>query len=360
MSFRVWWRDRSSAFWGVVFPLMLMGLLGSAFGRPESLTFTVAFVGSAAPEGGDVTGSLAPVVRQALAAVPVLKVVDEPREQALAALRKGDRTLVVDVAPATPDETAGAGQPLRVDLYFDEAHEQAGQAAIAVVQEALRRVEQAMTGAPRLFSVSTHSVTGRQFRMFDFLLPGVGAMSIMQTGLMGVSWSIADYRERRMLKRVLATPFHPMGFLGGLLTRFTLVTLLQSALIFAVGVYGFGARVVGSVWVLFLLAALGSMAFLSVGLAISTLAPTAESANIIGSLLNFPMMFLSGTFWPKDIMPASMQPLVGVLPLTPLVDSMRAVSIEGASLAPYAGGLAYLVAWGAVALAIAAWRFRWE
>lgn len=339
---------------------MLMGLLGSAFGRPESMAFTVAVVGPAASEGGDVPGSLASVVRQALGAVPVLKVVDEPGEQALAALRKGDRTLVVELVPETAGGRAGAGRPLRVDLYFDEAHEQAGQAAIAVVREVLRRIEQAMTGAPEIFSVTTHPVTGRQLRMFDFLLPGIMAMSIMQTGLMGVSWSIADYRERRVLKRVLATPFHPMGFLGGLLTRFTLVTLLQSVLIFTVGVYGFGARVVGSVWVLFLLAGLGSVAFLSVGLTISTLAPTAESANIIGSLLNFPMMFLSRTFWPKEIMPAFMQPLVGVLPLTPLIDSMRAVSTEGASLAPYAGGLLYLAAWGGAALAIAAWRFRWE
>lgn len=362
MSFRVWWRDRSSAFWGVVFPLLLMGLLGSAFGRTDTMQFTMALVTPSAAEGSGSaregpagSGPAREWLRQALRSVSVVKLVEEPKEAALAALRKGDRTLVLEVGP--PQQP---GALAHVHAYYRVTQDQTAQAAIAVVRHALHQVGQYVTGTVDLFELRAESVAAKEFRMFDFLLPGVLAMSIMQTGLMGVSWSVADYRERRVLKRVLATPFHPLGFLSGLLARFTLVALLQSLLILAVGVWGFHARVEGSIPVLMGLAALGSVAFLAMGLAISTLAPTAESANLIGSVLNFPMMFLSGTFWPKELMPDFMQPVVRALPLTPLIDSMRAVSTEAAAVGPYAGGLLYLAAWGVAALVVASLRFRWE
>lgn len=354
MSFRTWWRDKSSAFWGVILPLLIMGLIGSAWGEAESLAFTVSFVW---PPGG-ATSPAVVGIRQALGSVDMLQVIDEPKDRAVTALREGDRTLVLEPTPGAGGSDAPWGA--QVDITYDQARDQMAQAAIAVVREVLRRAEQAVTGSQELFPITTHTVTGKRLRMFDFLLPGILAMSIAQTGLMGVSWSVADYRERRVLKRVLATPFHPLGFLGGLLARFTLVTLFQAVLILAVGVLVFKAQVVGSGALLLGLGALGSVAFLAVGFAISTLAPTAESANIIGSVINFPMMFLSGTFWPKEMMPDYMQPLVQALPLTPLVDAMRAVCTEGAGLAPFAGGLLYLAAWGAVALLVAAWRFRWE
>lgn len=355
MSFRTWWRDRGSVFWGVAFPLLLMGLIGSVFGRTDALGLTISVVSPAGQVSAGAARALARALSEALAALPPVRIIEEPLEEALEQLRRGDRTLVVEVSPEAPP-----GGVAQVIAYQDPSRAQTAQAALAVVRDVLGEMERAMTGAPRLVAIEVRSVAGEQASMFDFLLPGVMAMSIMQTGLMGVTWTIAEYRERRILKRVLATPFHPMAFLLGLWTRFTLVTLLQAALILAVGILVFKARVVGSLLTLMGLSALGAGVFLAVGFAISTLAPSPESANIIGSAINFPMMFLSGTFWPKEIIPDVMQPVVRALPLTPLVDSMRAVAVEGAGVAPHAGGLAYLTAWGLVALVVAAWRFRWE
>ncbi|HEY8424598.1 MAG TPA: ABC transporter permease [Limnochordales bacterium] len=355
MSFRIWWRDRGSVFWGVVFPLLLMGLIGSVFGRADSLQLTVTVVGPAPDGAPGPAAGVARALQEAMRAIPPVRLVDEPLDRALEQLRRGNRTLVIEVLPEAPP-----GQVARVVAYIDRSRLQTGEAALAVLRDVLARIERSMTGVPELLALETRAVSGEAFSMFDFLLPGVMAMSIMQTGLMDVTWTIAEYRDQRILKRVLATPFHPMAFLLGLLVRFTLVTLLQAVIILAVGVLVFKAKVVGSLATLVGLAALGAGVFLTMGFAISTLAPSAESASMIGSVINFPMMFLSGTFWPKEIIPEAMQPVVRALPLTPLVDSMRAVAVEGAHLGPYAGGLVYLTAWGLVALAVAAWRFRWE
>lgn len=119
-------------------------------------------------------------------------------------------------------------------------------------------------------------------------------------------------------------------------------------------------NIVGSLATVAGLAVFGTLASVGIGFAISTTSKTPESANLRGSVIHFPMMFLSGTFWPRDFVPEFMQPVIGLLPLTPLIDAMRAVAARGEGLTPYLPGLAYLGAWGLVAFAIAAWRFRWE
>lgn len=196
--------------------------------------------------------------------------------------------------------------------------------------------------------------------MFDFLLPGVIAMTVMQTGLMGVTWVVANYRERQVLKRVLATPFSPLAFLAGLVARFTVVNVLQAVVIFLVATFAFGAKTLGSLLHLGVLTILGSVTFLAIGFAVSTLSRTAEAANTLGSVLNFPMLFLSGTFWPKEMLPDAIRPVVGLLPLTPLVDALRGVGAMGDPIGAYTPGILYLFAWAAAGFLVAAWRFRWE
>jgi ABC-2 type transport system permease protein len=132
------------------------------------------------------------------------------------------------------------------------------------------------------------------------------------------------------------------------------------AVIIAVAVLVFHAKIVGSLAALAALVVVGTLAFVGMGFAISTLSSTPESANLLGSAISFPMMFLAGVFWPRELMPPAFQPVVNLLPLTPLVEAMRAVSARGESLVPYLWGLVYLGVCGAVSFLVAARRFRWE
>lgn len=347
MGFRSYFRDRSSVFWGIAFPLILMGLIGLAFGRTDSLTFPVDFI----DEGG---GLLAQGLRQGLAEVPVFRVTDETDQSAaLEALRKGRRTLVVIVPPA------GSGAPVRV--FFDQARVQDSRTALVILERFVAEANLRIAGVRPAVRIHATGLMGRaQIRFFDFLLPGILAMTVMQTGLMGVSWVIAEYRQRLILKRVLSTPVHPLLFLGGLVGRYTITNLVQMAIIVAVGIGVFRATIVGDPLTVAGLIIFGTVAFVGMGFAISTVSKTPESANLLGSAVHFPMMFLAGTFWPREFMPEFIQPVIALLPLTPLVEAMRAVAARGESAVPYLPGLAYLGAWGVAAFAVAAWRFRWE
>lgn len=362
MALRIFWRDKHALFWGIAFPLMLMALIGTVFSNIDNLVLSTAVV---MPEQGN---PLADGMLAALRDVRALEVVVEDEGAALAALRRGQRSLVV-VLPGAEAVAAwyGAAQnadpaavPVPVRVYYDEARMQVAQAGMAIVSGIVHDINQRLTGRADVLAVESSGVAAEQLSMFDFLLPGILAMALMQSGLMGVSAVITGYRERLLLKRVLATPFPPAAFLIGLIARFAATNLIQGLIIVLVGVLVFGARVVGSYVQLFTLVFIGSVCFLTIGFAISTVSRTAEAANTLGSAVAFPMMFLSGTFWPRELIPQSLQPLIDFLPLTPLVEAMRAVSTQGASITAHAGGLLYLAAWAVAAGAVAVRRFRWE
>lgn len=349
-SFRMFLRDKGALFWGILFPLLLMGLIGVVFGRADQVEFTVSLVDESA---GD---RLASGLKEGVRAVPVFRVREEGREEALRALQAGDRSLVVVLPPRAP----GASGPYRLEAIYDEGRPQVSQAALSLLERVVGEANLRAAGGAPVAAVTARGTSTRHLSLFDFLLPGVMAMTIMQSGLMGVTWVVAGYREKLVLKRVLATPVAPVTFYAGLVARFTAVQFLQVAIIFLVATFVFHARTVGSLVTLALLALVGSVAFLGLGLGVSAVSRTAEGASNLGSLLNFPMMFLSGTFWPREMIPDALQPVVSALPLTPLVEAMRGVGARGEPLAQFLPGLAYLLAWGAAGYLVAARFFRHE
>lgn len=351
MAFRLFFRDKHGLFWGIAFPLMLMGLIGTIFGGGTNLVLTTSVV-------ADANDPMAQAMAEALHEVEALRIVEEDEETALDALRRGNRSLVV-VLPTVSDMMATDGVvPVRV--YYDESNYEIAQTGVAIVRSVVNEANKAVTGRQDVLTVVDSGISAHNLTMFDFLLPGVLAMVLMQNGLMGVTAVLTGYRERLLLKRVLATPFSPGVFLAGLVARFTITNLLQGAIIVLAGVLVFRAQVVGSYWNMFVLSAIGSMAFLAIGFAVSTVSQTPDGANTLGSAIVFPMMFLSGTFWPRELVPDGLQPLIDLLPLTPLVEALRGVSTQGHGLDLYWPGMLYLAGWGVVAMVVAIRRFRWE
>ncbi len=336
-------RNRGAVFFGIAFPLILMGLIGLAFGGGDNIQFTVSFVDEGNAQIG---GPLLAGLRE----VPVLRIVEETRASALAQLRKGNRSLVI-VVPA---------QGTALEAFYDSSQEQSSRTALMILERFVAEANLRISGTPAVLAVTSTPIAGENVRFFDFLLPGILAMTIAQTGLLGVAPAVAEMRERLLLKRVMATPVSPLAFLGGLLGRSTLVQLLQGAIILAMGVLVFGARVHGSLIQLAALAIFGAVAFFGIGFAVSTLSRTAETANLFGSVIFFPMMFLAGTFWPREFMPETIRPLIAYLPLSPLVDAMRGVSALAQPVGQFGWSMLYLLGWAVAAFAVAVRRFRWE
>ena len=191
-------------------------------------------------------------------------------------------------------------------------------------------------------------------------MPGVISMAIMQMGIFSVVFSLIQFRQQGVLRRLYATPIRPHNFLIGQVFTRLLVSIVQVAVLLGVSVLIFGVKVEGNLGYLFVLAVLGGALFIAIGFVVSGFAKNEEVGAPLANIIALPMMFLSGVFFPTDTLPGVLEDIAQYLPLTFLADGMREVAIQGASLTEIPWELLGLVVWLAIAFIAATRVFRWE
>ena len=129
-------------------------------------------------------------------------------------------------------------------------------------------------------------------------------LSVMQVGIFAAIPLVAD-REKLILKRLAATPLKRWQLVGSNVLMRLLIALVQSVIIVGVGVLFFGVEITGPWALTVFFVSLGAVAFLALGYVVASFAKTEDSANGMTSVIQFPMMFLSGTFFPIEAMPAA-------------------------------------------------------
>ena len=212
----------------------------------------------------------------------------------------------------------------------------------------------------RVPDASREPVTGKAIRYIDWLFPGILGMNMMFSCLFGVGYVVLRYRKSGFLKRLSATPLSAFEFLGAqVLSRLGLILLVTTILYTGVGaIIHFHSA--GSLALLALIAVLGSLSMISLGL---TIAARFSSDELVGGLLNgltWPMLLLSGVWYSLEGSPRWIQLLANLFPLTHVLNAARAVAIEGAGLQRIAPSLLYLGGTALVFLAFGAWSFRWR
>ncbi|MHB8812352.1 MAG: ABC transporter permease [Steroidobacteraceae bacterium] len=203
-------------------------------------------------------------------------------------------------------------------------------------------------------------VTGQAVRYVEWLFPGILGMNMMFSCLFGVGYVVLRYRKSGFLKRLHATPLSAFEFLSAqVLSRLSLIIFVTAVLyILIAAVIHFHSA--GSIALLLLLAVVGSLSMIALGL---TIAARFGSEEVVGGLLNlltWPMMLLSGVWFSMDGSPRWVQWVADIFPLTQLIDAARAVMLEGAGIRRITPNLIYLAVTALVFLAFGAWSFRWR
>ena len=188
-------------------------------------------------------------------------------------------------------------------------------------------------------------------RYIDFLVPGLVGMSLMGGGLWGVGFVTVDMRIRKVLKRFLATPMRKTDFLFGILISRLLFLVPEILVLMLFARVAFGVVIQGSVLSIVVLILLGALTFAGIGLLVASRARTLEAVSGLMNLVMLPMWVLSGIFFSSERFPEAMQPFIKALPLTPLIEALRAVTIEGMSLPDLVAAIGHPV-WMGV------WQFR--
>jgi ABC-2 type transport system ATP-binding protein len=339
-------RNRQGLFWSLFFPVVLMlvfGLLDNGGGFRVNLA---------------VAGPPGPVHDQVVAAfsrIPIFKVADQDPATALAAVRKGSEDAVL-VVPAQ----AEPGQPLPLTLYYNDANYVTAEQTVAAVQAAVSSLDVAISGRPPALTLDAKPVANSlRTTLLDFLLPGLVSLMVMQNALFGVGSGLTRWKEKGILRRFLATPLRPVQFLAAVVLTNLLFGLVTIAIIIAIGVGVLHAHVTLPLLPLLVVVVLGMAVFLSIAFIVAGVARTQEATIPIINLVTFPMMFLSGVFFPVSTLPAFLQRLVGLLPLTYLTDATRAL-MSGSLAVPRAVDVLGLTAWLVVCAAVSVRTWRWE
>jgi ABC-2 type transport system permease protein len=194
----------------------------------------------------------------------------------------------------------------------------------------------------------------------SFLIAGGIGMVVSSAAFQHLSAALARQRDLGILKRLGGTPLQVWTLVGAKVLVATTVVLTQAAIMVAVNVSLFKARLGGSPFWTLVALILGVTAFSTMGIALAGLCRNADLASAAGMAVALPMQFLCGTLFPLETMPPALHHLADVLPLTYFVNALRGAMLSGGGPAEYATDWLVLAACLAVAFLVAVKTFRWE
>lgn len=347
-------RNRQALFFTLIMPFIFIGIFG-LIGFDKAPVIDVGLVTS------HPTAATQTFV-QALQGISVFKLHSgsEPTERT--ALQKGqlDAVIIVpdDLFPDPASRTVPS--PKTLTVLQNVAQAQQAQTTITILNQLLDKTTLQIARAPDLFHLDVQSVNAKKVKYIDFLLPGIVAMSIMQMAVFSVAFVFTDYKEKGILKRLLATPMKPQQFVTAQVITRLLVAVFQTLALLTVGMLIFHSHIYGAWWLILLISILGGIMFLGLGFTISGLAKTVDAVPAIANLIIFPMLFLSGIFFPTTTMPGWLQHIVKYFPLAPFADAMREVVANGATIAAVAHDLYWVLGWAVVLVVLAVITFGFE
>jgi ABC-type multidrug transport system permease subunit len=322
-------REPEAIFWIFIFPILLAVGLGIAFrNRPADVL---------------PAGATTPQLARALTRDPGLAAATMDEAAGTRALATGGILLLA------------IQRPEGVAYKFDDTNPDARTARLLAdraIQTAAGR-----TDAVRAANEPVHE-TGSRY--IDFVVPGLLGMNLMGSAMWGLGFAIVEARQKKLLKRMVASPMPRWQYLASFLLSRLLMLIIEVAVFLGFARLAFGVPFRGSLWQLGLLCVLTSLAFSALGLLVSSRARTMEAASGLMNLVMLPMWILSGVFFSATRFPAAILPLVRALPLTAAIDAMRGNMLQGMSLGQLIAPVGILLAWFVVPFAVALRIFRWR
>ncbi|MGH1370481.1 MAG: ABC transporter permease [Cellvibrionaceae bacterium] len=319
-----YYRDKGSLIWSFVMPPLIIAVVALAFSREDAALFKVGlYPDQPAPE--------------ALVELPYIQWVpfsDLAKAEQKVRHHQIDLLLVTD------------GSHRR--LFNPESKN------AQVLQDLL------VSKTPDQSSWIDEAVSGRQVRYVDWVIPGILGMNLMFSGLFGVGYVIVRYRKNGVLKRLQAAPVSPYSFLAAQMLSRLVIMMLVSALVYGICNLFLDFLMLGNYFTLALIALVGNVCLLSLGLIVASRMANEELANGLLNFLTFPMLLLSEVWFSLDGAPQWMAQVSNLLPLTHMVQAAREVMIEGATLMEVSDHLVAMVIMTLVFLALAARIFKWR
>jgi ABC-2 type transport system permease protein len=379
-SMRIAWKDlmelfrnRLGLFMLVLMPIFMMGMVGFIFPSNNSLNHVpIGLVNQDAGLGGSTIGSqvFLTVLNRINDQTGMMDISSATDLTALKeSVQKGGLQGGI-VIPSNFTQCILSGQQGALIIVTDNSNPQvsaAMQAALTAVFQQMGTMlaqQNAMTLNPALnatsalaivqpYNIKVEGVVSGHSSYFDFVAPGIMAMTVMMSVMTGLPAAISQEKEVGTLDGMMVAPINRLSIIVGKTLAQTARGLLQGVLILILASLLFGVSIQGNIMLVFALLLLGVFSFVGLGVVLTSFAKDQETAMMVMMTLMFPMMFLSGVFFPVQQMPWYMQDISRALPLTYAADALRKVMVLGAGIPQITTELTVLIAFGVVMIAIA-------
>ncbi len=206
-------------------------------------------------------------------------------------------------------------------VMLDPADQSAG-IVKSIIMSVANAFNYELIGAENVIEFNEESVTATHFSTVDFYIPGITAAFIMTNGIIALTATTTEFKRRGIIKRLSITPLTKIDWILGNILCQTLLNLMLATIMIGLGWIIFNVRVVPDVLSIAMIL-LGSIMFSGIGMTLSGFTKDAEAASAIGNAIAFPMMFLSGTYFPLELMPSFVQTISKVMPLTYFSEGLK-------------------------------------
>ena len=320
-------RNVIGLFFGLIFPVILILIFGAIFAGGSSGATTVY------TQNLDTGPFAVPQMDIATQFIDVLNNTGTINIQMVDASENFTRYLAEHsssdgiIIPANFSANYLAGQQFNVTVYGNPASSTSG-IVIGTVSGVINHFNLAYynPNAASIIGITTATVSTQQTEYIDFLIPGLIGFSILVNPMFSLVEISSQYKKNKLFKQLSLTPISKMEWLTSKVIFYMLLSALSFLLMTAVGIFVFDAHITLTPWLIpFFI--LGPMLFASLGMLVGTLAKNPETAGVIGNVVTFPMMFLSGTFFPLSIMPDYLQSVAHVLPLYYVIEGLNNVMV---------------------------------
>lgn len=331
-TFREHMRKPEALFWTYAFPLILMTVLGLAFGERRAEMVAVAI-----PES-EMAASLAEAVRDPRIEVAVLSAAESRRR-----LAAGEVDAVMTGTPQAPS------------LRLDPAR-QSSERAQFIIDDALERA----AGRDDRVDIAIEEVDTPGERYLDWLIPGLLGMQLLGAGLWGIGFNLVDMRSKGLLRRLAVTPLRQSEFLLAFMLSRLALMFVEAGVVIVIGVALFGMPFNGSLACAALLVLIGGLTFSGLGVLVASRVRTLEAVSGLMNMVLLPMWLLGGIFFSAKRFPDVVQPVVQALPITHMNEGMRAVILRGEGIDSVWPEMLILLGFATGFFLLASKWFRWS
>jgi ABC-2 type transport system permease protein len=356
ISTRRYFRDKTAIFFTVLFPLIFLFVFGSFSKGGNNVSFHIGLINQSS---SDFSKKYVEQINKS----KTFKVDKEVTtlEQATEKMSRSEIDAAILLPPDFGEVKNGQYPSGQATVYYNPVNEQAAQTLLAVLQGQFDAINAKYVKVEKPFAVKSQSTNTEGLTQLDYTVAGLIGFSIIGLGIFGPVNYFPEMKKQGVLRRLHITPLRTYQFFFSSVLSNALIGLFSIGIMVLVASTPlFGFKVVGNYLELAIFIIFGILTIFGIGLAIGGWAKNENQAAPLSNIIVFPMLFLSGTFFPRFSMPEWLQHVSAFLPLTPIIDGIRMIATEGKHLTDLGPQLGLIAIWAVIIYAIAFRVFRWE